>query len=82
MVNIKEPERPQNIRVADHFPEEKIVRDAVEVVPVEATSLADQEKKKKAGRKAQLKAEHQLIVEETGFVKKTDHKTQRELSRR
>ena len=82
MVNIKEPERPQNIRVADHFPEEKIVRDAVEVVPVEATSLADEEKKKKAGRKAQLKAEHQLIVEETGFVKKTDHKTQRELSRR
>ena len=75
LIHIPDPDKPQNIRVADHFPDEKVVRDAVEVVPVDAKDLAGEEKKKKAARRAQLRAEHQLITEETAFVKKTDSRT-------
>ena len=40
LINLKDPEKPTAIKVQDHFPEDKIVRDAVEVVPVDSGELA------------------------------------------
>lgn len=59
----------------DHFPDEKIVKDAVEVVPVDADELATEEKKKQKTRTEQLRKEKKVLREDKSFISKKDART-------
>lgn len=52
LINIKDPEKPRDLIVKDYYPEEKVTRDAVELVPINSEELAEQERAKRAREKA------------------------------
>ena len=81
-INIKDPEKPQDLIVKEYLPEDKMVRDAVELVPVESQDLANEEKKKQKARQELMRSERKVISEDRRFISKKDSVTQRALVRR
>lgn len=77
MLNVEDPEPQPEIVATQLFPEERVSKEAVEIVPVDEKALLDEEKRKKKEREAQEKADNQLLVEEKKFIGqrfKTTHK--------
>ena len=66
----------------EYLPEDKMVRDAVELVPVESQDLANEEKKKQKARQELMRSERKVISEDRRFISKKDSVTQRALVRR
>ena len=66
----------------EYLPEDRMVRDAVELVPVESQDLANEEKKKQKARQELMRSERKVISEDRRFISKKDSVTQRALVRR
>ena len=66
----------------EYLPEDKMVRDAVELVPVESQDLANEEKKKQKARQELMRSERKVISGDRRFISKKDSVTQRALVRR
>jgi len=82
LLNIEDPEDVTNISTSTVFPEEKVGKEAVEVVPVNKQELIEHTKEQEKSRKADAKHDKKIIKDEKGFIEKKHGGTVTDLDKR
>ena len=82
MLNIEEHEDSTDITTSTVFPEDKVSKEAVEVVPVTKQDLQEHQKKQLADKKAIETGDKKVLKEERSFIKKKNTTTKKDLDKR
>ena len=82
MVHLKDPEEPIPICAPLVFPKEKVEKEAIEVVPINAEALVKQQKKIEEQKALEEKKEKEKLKRERNFIFKRKKKTSIQLTKR
>lgn len=82
LLNIEDPEDVGSINTTQIYPEDKVVKEAVEVVAVSKEELIEQQKQQKREKEAKEKRDLAIIQQEKIFIKKKRDQTKVDLLKR
>ena len=82
MLNIEDPEEATNISTATVFPDDKVAKEAVEVVPVTKEELQAQQKEQAKDKKAEQRHDSGIIENEKTFISRKHGTTIKDLDKR